>query len=52
MKTKYSTVQMQAGGLTQVQVLMLKYLRTNTCVEYASAQHKHDMMNHAMSSNQ
>ena len=43
--------QIQVDGLAQVQVHVLKYLRTNTRVESASVLHKHNTTVHAMSSN-
>ena len=42
---------MLVDGLTQVLVLMLEYLRINTCVEKASARHEHNMIAHVMSLN-
>ena len=45
----YSTAQMQVNGLTQVLALALKYLRTNTRVEKASARHEHNTTAHVMS---
>ena len=50
-KMTYGTIQTQVDGLAQVQVLALEYLRTNTNIEYTSAQHKHDMTAHATSLN-
>ena len=42
---------MQVDGLTQVLVLVLEYLRTNTCIEKASAQHEHNTTAHVVSLN-
>ena len=42
---------MQVDGLAQVLALTLKYLRANTHVENASAQHEHNSTAHAMSLN-
>ena len=47
----YGTTRMQVDGLIRVQVLVLKYSRTNTRVENTSAQHKHDTTTHAISLN-